>query len=125
MGMHLLAGALGILLFTLYNMQSVKNKYKLANERDKFSAIEYCKDEWIGFAISVTIILLLALNLKDLITYKPMLEQYIRTIFTAVGILGSWAFGKLLGAAQKKINKIIDIKTDIADGKLELHNDDK
>ena len=111
---YLLAGLLGLIFVTLAKMQTLKKDFKVANQT--FVIKKFFQDELIGIIMSFIVILLMAVTLKEWLYIKPGVEKYVTIIFSLGGAIGSWAFLLLLGNSKKYIRKVIDAKTNIADG---------
>lgn len=111
---YLLAGLLGLLFTTLAKMQGVKKLFKVANEQ--FSVKKFFFDEWIGIAMSIVVILLMAITIKEWQGVNQQVDDHVTIIFALGGAIGSWAFLLFLGNSRKYIRKVIDVKTNIADG---------
>lgn len=117
MAVLLFSGLLGILFQVLAKMASLKKDFEVANQ--PFVTKKFFEREWIGIASSVCFVLIMAITLPEIITYKPIVEQYVRILFVFGGAIGSWAFGYALGKSRKYIRNVIDVKTNIADAKTE------
>lgn len=117
MGVLLLAGLLGILFQVLAKMASLKKDFEVANQQ--FVTSKFFEREWVPIASSICFVLILAVVLPEIITYKPIVEQYVRVLFVFGGAIGSWAFGYALGKSRKYIRNVIDVKTNIADAKTD------
>lgn len=110
------AGLLGI-LFHIFAIKipAVKSRTKVANE--KFNVGQYLQDDLAGIITSVLSVLILLVVLDELVAFKPVVLPYLKAGFVFVGYTGSSILVALLGKAQSKINQVVDIKTDKADGK--------
>lgn len=117
MAILLLSGLLGILFQVLAKMSSLKKDFEVANQA--FVTKKFFQTEWVGWASSICFVLIMAITLPEIITYKPIVEQYVRILFVFGGAIGSWAFGYLLGKSRKYIRNVIDVKTNIADNKTQ------
>ena len=113
---YLLAGLLGLTFHVLAKMSSVKKDFQVANKG--FYVKKFFEDEMISIGMSAVVILIMAITLKEWLSYKPGLENYVRLIFVLGGAIGSWAFGLFLGKSKKYIRNIVDEKTNIADAKV-------
>lgn len=113
---YLFAGLLGLLFATLAKAQSLKKDFNVANETFVFT--KYLKDEAIGISMSVIVILLMAITMHEWVDIKPQIQEFVTIIFALGGAIGSWAFLLLLDSSKKRIRKIVDEKTNIADGKI-------
>jgi len=111
---YLIAGLLGLLFVTLAKMQGLKKDFRVANQ--PFVLKKFIDGEIVGIAMSLTVILLMAVTLDEWIQIKPEVEKFVTVIFALGGAIGSWAFLLFLGGSKKYIRKIIDEKTNIADG---------
>lgn len=114
MATNIFAALLGLLFVTLNKMQSCKTDFKVANE--EFVIKKFFKDELIAILTSLTFIVLMAITVKEWINVNPIVEDYVTVIFALGGAIGSYAFLVFLGGSKKYIRKIIDKKTNIADG---------
>lgn len=114
MAINLLAGLLGLIFMTLSKMQSVKKDFEVANQ--PFVIKKFFSGEIIAIAMSLTVILLMAITVNEWIHVKPQVENYVTIIFALGGAIGSWAFLLVLGTSRKYIRNIVDKKTNIADG---------
>lgn len=117
MGILLLCGLLGMLFHVLAKMQTLKNDFRVANE--DFVIAKFFKEEFIAMLSSVVFIVIMALVLPEILTFRPDIESYVRILFVMGGALGSWAFGYFLGKSKKYIRNVIDVKTNIADAKTD------
>lgn len=111
---YLIAGLLGLLFVTLAKARSLKKDFAVANQ--PFVWAKFWGGESIGIAMSVIVIVLMALTINEWLHIKPVLEDYVTIIFALGGAIGSWAFMLFLGSSKKYIRRIVDEKTNIADG---------
>lgn len=110
---NLIAGLLGLIFMVLAKMQSTRKDFHVAGQ--PFSAKKYFEDEVIGIGMSLVVIVLMALSIKEWVTLSPKAADYVTIIFALGGALGSWAFLLFLGNSKKYIRKIVDIKTNVSD----------
>ena len=111
-----LAGLLGILFYIFaIKIPSVRQRSKVANMPFKIS--EYLQDDLAPIMTSVLTVLILLVVLDELVAFKPVVVPYLKAGFVFVGYTGSSVLVALLGKATAKINEIVDVKTDKADGK--------
>jgi len=113
--LNLLAGLLGLLFVTLAKADSLKKDFKVANE--KFIFKKFLEGEFIGICMSVIVILLMSITMKEWVYVSPKVQDYVTIIFALGGAIGSWAFLMFLGRSKKYIRTIVDNKTNIADNK--------
>jgi len=111
---NIISGLLGVIFQILARASSIKKDFKVSNEDFVWS--KFFKNEMIAIASSITSVFMLAVILNEVLTYKPDLQNYVRTLFMLTGAIGSWAFGLLLGKSKRYIRNIIDEKTNKADG---------
>ena len=111
---YLLAGLLGLIFVTLSKMQTMKTEYLNANH--VFSVKKFFTDELVGIGMSLCVLILMVVTMKEWIVIDPRAVKFVTIIFAMGGAIGSWAFGTFLGGSQKYIRRIIDEKTNIADG---------
>jgi len=113
--LNFLAGFLGLLFVTLHKMQDTKKDFAVANQ--PFVVKKFFQEEFIAIAMSFVVICLMAITVKEWMQVSPKVADYVTIIFALGGAIGSWAFLLFLGGSKKYIRKIIDEKTNIADGK--------
>ena len=111
---YLAAGLLGLIFVTLAKANSLKKDFAVANQ--PFIWRKFWDGEIIGIAMSLVFIILMAITVKEWIGIKPQFENYVTIIFALGGAIGSWTFLLFLGRSKKYIRKVIDEKTNIADG---------
>lgn len=117
MYIYLLAGLLGILFQVLAKMSALKKDFEVANQ--VFVPAKFFEKDWIGISSSVVSVLILAIVLPDILKVRPDLINLVRILFVMTGAIGSWAFSLILGGTKKYIRKVVDEKTNIADGKID------
>ena len=54
----------------------------------------------------------------EIIGWNPFVIKYLKFGFAFIGYTGSDILSRAFGVASRKINAAIDIKTDVADGKI-------
>ena len=111
---YFLGGALGVLLQILFKIQNLKKQSAIANH--SFSVKDYFKDDFISIISSFVAVGIAVYVIDELLAAKPSLSEYIKWFFIFVGYTGSSLIQSVLSATSKKINAIIDLKTNLADG---------
>ena len=111
---YFLGGALGVLLQILFKIQNLKKQSTIANH--SFSVKDYFKDDFISIISSFVAVGIAIYVIDELLAAKPSLSEYIKWFFIFVGYTGSSLIQSVLSATSKKINAIIDLKTNLADG---------
>ena len=112
---YLLCGLLGLLFVTLAKMSSVQKDFEVANKN--FVIKKFFQREMTGIGMSIVFIIIMAFTVTEWVNFKPIFADYIKLIFVMGGAIGSWAFMLFLGKSKKYIRNVVDIKTNIADGK--------
>lgn len=114
-----LAGVLGILfhIFAI-KLPAVKERARVANMPFSYSA--YFQDDLAAVLASLLTVVILLVVLDELVAFKPSVLPYLKFAFVFVGFTGSSILIAVLGKAQDKINQVVDVKTDVADGKKPL-----
>lgn len=107
---------IGLAFQTALKMKSERDKAKVANV--KFSVRGYISEEWLSYTISILAILMVLVCLDSGLKWKPVIVDFVKPIFAFVGYTGGDIVSRIFGVYSKRINKIIDTKTDIADGKV-------
>ncbi len=111
-----LAGLLGLLFYLFaIKIPTVKNNAKVANM--PFSYGQYFQDDLAAIMASLFTILILLVVLDEVVALRPNVLPFLKAGFVFVGYTGSSLLVKVLGKAQSKIDEVVDIKTDKADGK--------
>jgi hypothetical protein len=109
-------GLVGILFHVfVIKLPSVKEASRVANK--SFSVKEYLSDDWIALCGSIVTLVACILFVDEILKWKPAIIDYIKFLFFFIGYTGSSVLLAVLSQATKKINKVVDIKTDKADGK--------
>jgi hypothetical protein len=71
----------------------------------------------LSITASILTIILFLLFLDNILKWKPVIVDYIKIGFAFVGYTGSDIASRLFSVVNKKINDVIDVKTNIADAK--------
>jgi len=111
---YLVAGLLGAIFVTFAKMSSLKKDFEVANQDFVFK--KFVEKEWIGFVSNLITVAILAVILPEILAYRPDLENWVRSMFVVIGAMGSWVFSLFLGGTKKYLRKVVDEKTNIADG---------
>jgi hypothetical protein len=115
---YLIAGVLGMAAHIFcVKLPSVIKRAKAANH--PFSAKEYFSSDWPAIVASFLTVVIVAFVWDEIVGYKPGLDKIAKMTFVSVGFMGSSLLIAALGKASEKILKIVDFKTDVADGKIE------
>ncbi|SRR5260221_7680687 len=111
-----LSGLIGI-FFNIFAVKipAVKKAAKVGNA--PFSYTAYFQDELAALLASFLTVIAFLILLDEVVAYQPAILPYLKVAFFFVGFTGASIVIALLGKAQDKINAIVDVKTDIADGK--------
>ncbi len=109
-----ISGLLGMCAYVfIIKIPAAIAKAKAANVT--FGMKDYLSTEYptlIGNLLSIAIALLV---LGEVLTYKPELRAWIIAIFAFYGFTGSSILLAIFGQINKKLNSIIDVKTNVAD----------
>ncbi len=113
-----LAGILGMLACVfIIKIPAATAKAKAANVN--FSMSDYFSTEWPTLTGNVFSIAIALLIVGEVLAYKPEIQGWIITIFAFYGFTGSSILLTIFGQVSKKLNAIIDIKTNTADAVTE------
>lgn len=104
----------GMALQTVLKMKSLQDKARAANMA--FKPGQYFSEDWLSITASILTIILFLLFLDNILNWKPAIVDYVKIGFAFVGYTGSDIASRLFGVVNKKINNVIDAKTNIADG---------
>lgn len=102
---HITAGLLGSLLMMLIRMRRLQDKFY--NNNQEFVFKKFFKNDATSIMISVFTVLSFVLIFPELVKYKPHFENWVRTLFTAVGMSAEYLIGKFHSSTRKYIDKII------------------
>lgn len=108
----------GMALQTVLKMKSLQDKANAANVQ--FKVREYFQNDWLSITASILTIVLFLLFLDNILNWKPVIVDYVKIGFAFVGYTGSDIASRLFGVVNKKINNVIDAKTNIADNVNEV-----
>lgn len=112
----ILLGFLGIALHIFaFKAPAEKKRAEAANV--PFNLLDYLKADYLPIVASVITVVVLVLLLDEIIGYNPSFIRYVKFGFLFVGYTGSSILVSALGQFGNKVIKIVDVKTDIADGK--------
>lgn len=105
---------IGMALQTVLKMKSLQDKARAANIA--FNPGQYFRQDWLSITASILTIILFLAFLDNILKWKPAVVDYVKIGFAFVGYTGSDIASRLFGVVNKKINSVIDVKTNIADG---------
>lgn len=108
---------IGMALNTALKMKSLQDKARAANV--EFKPGKYFSDDWLSITASLLTIIMFLLFLDNILKWKPAVIDYVKIGFAFIGYTGSDIASRLFGVVNKKINNVIDTKTNIADNVTE------
>lgn len=107
---------IGIALQLLYKAFKLNQKAKISNE--KFSLVTWMKDDYLALTLNTLSPFIVLYIGDEWLNYElGIVVKYLKSIFVFVGFSGSSVIMGFLSVADRKYNKIIDNKTNVADGK--------
>ena len=109
-----LAGALGVVLQICIKVNVLKNNSKTANHA--FSYKEYFKDDLFTIIGSFTTVAIAIICIDEIVGLNSKIAEYVKWFFVFVGYTGSSIIQVAFSVTAKKIQAIVDVKTNIADG---------
>lgn len=116
--LFLLTGVAGFIFHSLIKLRSLSNDAAAANV--PFNAWDgYVKKDIYGILAALFSPFVWLLLFGEIAAQYPALEKFALTSFFVMGALGSYLLQLLLGQAKKQIRKVVDEKTNIADGKTD------
>jgi hypothetical protein len=102
-------------LSTAYkSISGLKKQAKSANTT--FSVKDFVQNEYITILLNVFPIVICLIAVDEITNKYPVVIGWLKWFFFAIGYMGSSILIAALGRTQNIINKVVDIKTDIADG---------
>lgn len=106
-------GLIGVLLHSFCKAWSMQKDAEKANI--KFTFIDYLQKDWLGISISITTVLFWFLIFPEIVNVRPLLQDFVRISFGAMGFFGSYIIQYVLSKGKRYIRNVVDKKTDIAD----------
>jgi len=100
---------------------AMQKKAKVANAR--FSVGQFVQDDWLSSLASFLFIIICLFLIDTLFKWKPTVVDYVKPIFVFIGYFGGDLGSRLFSVTNKRLNDVIDYKTDIADGIKDKTND--
>lgn len=104
----------GWALHTSLKLRSLQVKSKAANL--DFRMKDYFIDDWLIIVSCFLTIVLFLLFVDEVAKFNGKIMDFVKIGFGFVGYTGSDVASRLFSFADKKINSVIDYKTNIADG---------
>lgn len=101
----------------LVKVPAIKERCRVANK--PFSWNEWWGCDWniiIGTQVAGALVIF---GLDEIVNWKPEVLSYVKWFFAAVGAFGSTVAMSKMSQFEKGLNKVVDIKTDIADNKTQ------
>ena len=105
----ILASLLGSAAHLMLKLDSTSKKAK--SSKETFSSSQFLKDEKYAILGNLACQAMYILLMEEVIAGYPALENWIIATNAFVGYVGSSLFSKVFGAANKKLDKVIDEKT--------------
>lgn len=99
----------------LIKIPAIKEKSRVANK--SFAWKDWWACDWNVVIGTQVVGALVIFGLDEIVNWKPEVLDYVKWFFAGVGAFGSTIAMAKMSQFDKSINKVIDIKTDIADGK--------
>lgn len=109
------AGLIGQAFHTFVEFVKIKKRAKVANT--SMTLQQYIANDKWPMMLNVAALLLELFILDDIAKWQPVIMNYFKFFFVAFGYMGSSLLLSALSQAQAKINKVVDVNTDKADGK--------
>jgi hypothetical protein len=111
-----LVALIGFIIHTAVKLKSLQTKAIAGNF--PFKASDYLKTDWLSFVISLSTILLAVWLSDEILHWNQKLQGWEKSIYSLIGYVSNDLASRIFGAYNKVINKVIDEKTNIADGKV-------
>lgn len=112
---YLLLGVFGVVLHSLFKCKSLNEDAIAANLQFSFVR-DYIQKDFYGLLASLLSPLIWYFIFAELAAKYPSLENFVLTSFFVMGFMGSYIFQLALGRMKKQIRRVVDEKTNIADG---------
>ena len=111
----LIPGLLGLLFSIVYKYVRINQRAKTANEKVSFK--QYLSDDWGGMILNLLGVFIILVIIPDAINYNPKVGLFLSALFVLAGFGGGNIVATALSKSDKRVMKIIDRKTDVADDK--------
>jgi len=111
-----IAGMLGM-LFHVFVVKYPALKKRANDANLTLSVKKYLTTDWLSLLGSFLSVVIVVYVLDEIAKVRPEIMGYIKGLFIFIGYTGSSLIQSWLGKADKIIQGIVDIKTNIADGK--------
>jgi hypothetical protein len=108
-----IAGLIGILFHICLKIPEMKKRFKVANI--EFSLSKYFQDDMWGIIASIVTVIAAIFILDEIVDFYPALLKWSKFFFIFIGYTGSSLLVTALGKTADYVNKIVDVKTDVAD----------
>lgn len=105
---------LGQATHLLLKARSLQYKAKIANS--PFSGKDFLKNDSINIGITFVFMASCLFLIEDALKIYPTIENWTKGIFWVIGYAGSDLAFRVGGRTSKLLNRVIDEKTNIADG---------
>ena len=112
----LIGGILGM-AFYLFAIKIPAVKARALTANMPFSMKAYFKEDYLAIIASLLAVFICVWLLDEMIGYNPSFLRYIKFFFLFIGYTGSSLLVSVLGKFDKTVQKVVDIKTNLADGK--------
>src|SRR5688572_14151532 len=103
----------GMVLQALLKIKSIQAK--ASNAKVQFSAKEYLLEDWVSHSASLVTVIMVMFFVDEFAHFSEFVMRYVKFGFAFVGYTGSDIMSRLFSVVNKRINKAIDYKTNIAD----------
>lgn len=114
----IVCGIAGVLFHSLLKLNNLKKDAGVANVAFNWKK-DYLQKDSVAITMAFLSVGIWYLCFGEVANKYPALDGFRRVSFVAMGMLGSYVIQLLMGKAQSQIRKIVDKKTDLADGKDE------
>lgn len=111
----LAAGMAGFIFHSLLKLKSLNDDSIAANLEFNVWR-DYIKKDMFGILAAFLSPFVWLLLFGEIAAKYPALQEFALTSFFVMGALGSYLLQLLLGRAKKQIRRVVDEKTNIADG---------
>jgi hypothetical protein len=115
--LDILCGVLGVIAQSLILLRGLLRDAQIANIDFNWKK-DYVRKDSPSILLAFVSVLIWFLIFGEVAHKYPNLEGFRRVSFVLMGGVGSWLVQAVFGTAKDRIRKIMDRKTDIADGKV-------
>lgn len=112
----IVSGLLGVLFHCFLKLSGLLRQAQKANMKFNWYR-DYVYRDFPTIMLAILSVLIWYFTFKEVAARYHSIAEFARVSFVTMGAIGSYVIQRFLSQAQKKIDKVVDEKTDKADNK--------